>query len=282
MNVRSQITNNIYPLRDLAPTDAGKKLAAAERVLEAAKLKSSQVIQPKVVNTGDKDKKQKEVEQSKSAGKQEASKPLSTEKPVILEQSGNHDQPKSSEQPEVKEVLLNQDQPNEAASPLLGANGQDTDDEKDIQKIKEEAEEKMQEDGYNSNDELEKVAKMGQRASEGKKIKNTRSHRTNIEAIFKGLHLASIYKTQFNIENLRVELGIILSCLKNWELISENQGKITCQSLVLLAQSSANYLLAEEKPLNTLAGLLKSSNVRLDFKLAIVRLQITSKLIFLD
>ena len=284
LNVRSQITNNIYPLRELAPSDAAKKLTAAERALESAKLKSSQVIQPKVANTGDKDKKQKGAENLKSASKQEASKLISAEKPVVPEQSENQDQPKSSEQPEVKEFILNQDQPNENenVSPLLALYGQD-DDEKDIQKIKEEAEEKILEEAYNSNDELEKVAKMGQRGcSEGRKIKNTRSHSTNIEAIFKGLHLASVYKTHLNVENLRIELGIILGSLKNWELISENQGKITCQSLVLLAQSSANFLLAEEKPLNTLAGLLKSSNVRLDFKLAIVRLRITPKLMFLD
>lgn len=102
------------------------------------------------------------------------------------------------------------------------------------------------------------------------KKSKSKTKKNNIEAIYKNLHLACVYKTSLESNVLSKDLNVVLGCLKNWELISEKKSKMACKALKLIAQSSANFLLVEAKSIEILAKLLRSSNVGLDIKLSIV------------
>lgn len=104
----------------------------------------------------------------------------------------------------------------------------------------------------------------------GRKLKRNKSKKKNIESVYKSLHLACIYKTSIDINVLSKELNLVLGSLKNWELISEKKIRISNKALKLISQSNANYLFTTPRVVDVLSRLLKSPNVGLDIKLAIV------------
>ena len=103
-----------------------------------------------------------------------------------------------------------------------------------------------------------------------RKLRKSKSKKKNIESVYKSLHLACIYKTSIDINVLSKELNLVLGSLKNWELISEKKIRVSNKALKLISQSNANYLFTTPRVVDVLSRLLKSQNVGLDIKLAIV------------
>jgi len=92
-----------------------------------------------------------------------------------------------------------------------------------------------------------------------------------------------IYKTDTNSNFITNQAGRVLSCLKNWELLSNREIKIACKTLTLIAHSSGGCILAEQANIMVLAKLLKSSDVKTEIKFAVViYFMILFLLLFLD
>jgi len=128
----------------------------------------------------------------------------------------------------------------------------------------------LQELDDDSSDDQELTQPTTGRVHRPRKSKS-KSKKNNIEAIYKNLHLACVYKTALESNILAKDLHVVLGCLRNWELISEKKSRFACKALKLIAQSCASFLLTEAKSIMILTRLLKSSNVGLDIKLSIVK-----------
>lgn len=220
----------------MAPADAAKRLAAAEKRQQLFQSKSLQATSNKFAGSSENPNSKPGISSSQVM-KNQSTVEGEGEKPVVGSKETLEKKEAEKDVVIEKEILLG------------GGDTTDSGDEGEILNKKEPVIQSMED-----------------------KLKWSKSHNNSIEVIYKNLHLSSIYKTNLNPASLAKELNIVLSCLKNWELISEKRSTITCKTLKLIAQSSASYLLLEPQSANTLAELLKSSNVSIDIKLAIVTL----------
>jgi hypothetical protein len=96
------------------------------------------------------------------------------------------------------------------------------------------------------------------------------SPKNNIETIYKNLHLALIYKSSSNVNTIASNLARVLACLSNWEILSDKHVSLACKTLNLIAQSGANFLLAEQNNIIALSNLLNSPNVKSEIKFSVV------------
>ena len=94
-------------------------------------------------------------------------------------------------------------------------------------------------------------------------------YRNNIEQIHKQLCLMMVYKTDMQSNYVISQVGRVLSCLNNWELLSNREVNLACKTLTLIAHSAGSTL-AEQANIVTLAKLLKSSDVKTDIKFAVI------------
>ena len=78
-----------------------------------------------------------------------------------------------------------------------------------------------------------------------------------------------VYKTDMQSNFVNSQVGRVLSCLRNWELLSNREVSLACKTLTLIAHS-AGPVLVEQANIVTLAKLLKSSDVKTDIKFAVI------------
>lgn len=79
-----------------------------------------------------------------------------------------------------------------------------------------------------------------------------------------------IYKTDMNSSFVTNQVGRVLSCLKNWELLGNRDIKFACKTLNLISHSINGSILVEQSNIITLAKLLKSTDVKTEIKFAVV------------
>ena len=78
-----------------------------------------------------------------------------------------------------------------------------------------------------------------------------------------------VYKTDMQSNYVNSQVGRVLSCLNNWELLSNREVNLACKTLTLIAHS-AGPMLVEQANIVILAKLLKSSDVKTDIKFAVI------------
>lgn len=93
---------------------------------------------------------------------------------------------------------------------------------------------------------------------------------SNVEAIYKSLYAHLNYKSEINPTVVNAQLSKVISILTNWELLSDKHISLACKSLLLIANSAANVVLANQNIILAVAQLISSGNVKLEIQLTAV------------
>lgn len=93
---------------------------------------------------------------------------------------------------------------------------------------------------------------------------------SSVENIYKALYAQLHFRSDINPTTVCSHLTKILSILTNWELLSDKHITLACKSLLLIANSAASIVLADQNYIISIAQLISSGNVKLEIQLAAV------------
>lgn len=91
-----------------------------------------------------------------------------------------------------------------------------------------------------------------------------------IEDLHKDLHLASVFKTNYNSALFTKKMTEVIECMGECEFLTDKQSQMSSQVLTLIAQSEANWILTQQYTVDIFAKMLFSKNVRHSMKCHIV------------
>lgn len=91
-----------------------------------------------------------------------------------------------------------------------------------------------------------------------------------IEDLHKDLHLASVFKTNYNSALFTRKMIEVIECMGECEFLTEKQSQMSSQVLTLIAQSEACWILTQQHTVDIFAKMLYSKNVRHAMKCHIV------------